>query len=65
MEIFNNNSNKIGKNFRDISVMQTFNKIYYNMDVLYNNLTNIGEAITLAKLNIISKCILNKRNYGI
>lgn len=38
---------------------QFLNEINYNIDILNNHLTNIAEAITLAKLNIISKQILN------
>lgn len=53
------NANRIDKNLKDISDMQYLNRINYNIDILYNHITNIGEAIILAKLNIISKYILN------
>lgn len=42
-----------------IKYIQYLNQINFNIDLLNNHLTNIAEAIVLAKLNIISKQILN------
>ncbi|XP_075151459.1 uncharacterized protein LOC142225561 [Haematobia irritans] len=39
--------------------MQYLEQINYNIDLLNDHLTNLAEAIVLAKLNIISKLILN------
>lgn len=56
-----NFSNKINKEDYVISKIQYLNRINYNIDLLSNQITNIGESIVLAKLNItsISKFVLN------
>lgn len=52
--------NKIKLN-RDITRhMQYLNQINYNIDLLTNHLSDIAEAIILARLKIISKQILNE-----
>lgn len=38
---------------------QYLNQINFNIDILHNHLTNLAEAIVLARLNVISKQILN------
>lgn len=51
------NSIKIyDKNFK---YLEFLNQINYNIDILYNHLNDISEAVILAKLSIISKHILS------
>lgn len=55
-----NLGNKIKIN-RDITKhIQYLNQVNYNIDLLTNHLADISEAIILARLNIISKQILNE-----
>lgn len=59
----NNNShlwtNEIYREDRSIQLIQSLQQINFNLDLLTNHLTDISEAIILAKLNIISKLILH------
>lgn len=51
--------NRIKFNEDTVSYTQQLNQINYNIDLLTNHISNIAEAILLARLNIISKLILN------
>lgn len=52
--------NQINTNRNLLKHIQCLNQINYNIDLLTNHLTDLGEAIVLARLNIISKQILNE-----
>lgn len=51
--------NKIRTEEESLKYLQYINRINFNIDLLHNHLTNIAEAIVLARLSIISKQILN------
>lgn len=53
--------NKIRKHDVQIKYIQFLNHINYNIDILSSHLNSISEAIILAKLNLISKQILNQK----
>lgn len=53
-------SNRIQREENKLIEMQYLSQINYNIDLLNDHITNIAETIVLAKLNVISKLILNQ-----
>lgn len=58
-------SNRIYKQESTLEEIQYLNQINYNIDLLSEHITNLAESVVLAKLNIISKLILNKNELEI
>lgn len=62
LNITNNQyKNRIRIHESNIRYIQFLNQVNYNIELLYNHLSTISEAIIFAKLNVIPKQILSKK----
>lgn len=61
LHVYNANINNALRTDQEVlKHLQYVHKIIFNIDLLYNHLINIAEAVTFARLHIISKQILTK-----
>jgi hypothetical protein len=65
LNLIKDTQDRVGNSIRQddmrLKNLQFLNQINYHIDILNSHLKNIAEAIVLAKLNIISKQILNPK----